>query len=70
MQLLETDLLLLRPFTLDDAGGAVRLRQPPEVGPPGRGGAPPERGGERQVIENIFVPSDALAVLPASPTAA
>ena len=63
MQLLETDRLLLRPFTLDDAGGAVRLRQPPGGGPPA--GWRPHRSVEesRQVIENIFIPSDALAVL-------
>lgn len=39
MQLLETDRLLLRPFTLDDAEGLYAYASHPEVGPP-RGGAP------------------------------
>ena len=63
MQLLETDRLLLRPFTLDDAEGLYAYASHPEVGPPA--GWPPHRSVEesRQVIENIFIPSDALAVL-------
>ena len=63
MQLLETDRLLLRPFTLDDAEGLYAYASHPEVGPPA--GWRPHRSVEesRQVIENIFVPSDALAVL-------
>ena len=39
MQLLETDRLLLRPFTLDDAEGLYAYASHPEVGPR-RGGAP------------------------------
>ena len=63
MQLLETDRLLLRPFTLDDAEGLYAYASHPEVGPPA--GWRPHRSVEesRQVIENIFIPSDALAVL-------
>ena len=59
MQLLETDRLLLRPFTLDDAEGLYAYASHPEVGPPA--GWRPHRSVEesRQVIENIFVPSDA-----------
>ena len=34
MQLLETDRLLLRPFTLDDAEGLYAYASHPEVGPP------------------------------------
>ena len=63
MQLLETDRLLLRPFTLDDAEGLYAYASHPEVGPPA--GWRPHRSVEesRQVIENIFIPSGALAVL-------
>ena len=57
MQLLETDRLLLRPFTLDDAEGLYAYASHPEVGPPA--GWRPHRSVEesRQVIENIFIPS-------------
>ena len=53
MQLLETDRLLLRPFTLDDAEGLYAYASHPEVGPPA--GWRPHRSVEesRQVIENI-----------------
>ena len=63
MQLLETDRLLLRPFTEDDAESLYAYASHPEVGPPA--GWRPHRSVEesRQVIENIFIPSDALAVL-------
>ena len=56
MQLLETDRLLLRPFTLDDAEGLYAYASHPEVGPPA--GWRPHRSVEesRQVIENIFDP--------------
>lgn len=46
MQLLETDRLLLRPFTLDDAEGLYAYASHPEVGPPAGVAPPPERGGE------------------------
>ena len=54
MQLLETDRLLLRPFTLDDAEGLYAYASHPEVGPPAgwrphraHGGADP---GDRKSV--------------------
>ena len=59
----EGAIFTLRPFTPDDAEGLYAYASHPEVGPPA--GWPPHRSVEesRQVIENIFIPSDALAVL-------
>ena len=63
MQTLETERLILRPFTLDDAEGLYAYASHPEVGPPA--GWHPHRSLEesRQVIETIFIPSDTLAVV-------
>ena len=63
MRTLETERLLLRPFTLEDAEGLYAYASHPEVGPPA--GWPPHRSVEesRQVIETIFLPSDTLAVV-------
>ena len=63
MQTLETERLILRPFTLDDAEGLYAYASHPEVGPPA--GWHPHRSLEesRQVIESIFIPSDTLAVV-------
>ena len=63
MQTLETERLILRPFTVDDAEGLYAYASHPEVGPPA--GWHPHRSLEesRQVIENIFLPSDTLAVV-------
>ncbi len=63
MQLLETDRLLLRPFTLDDAEGLYAYASHPEVGPPAGWRPPPERGGEPTGHREHLHPSDALAVL-------
>ena len=46
MQTLETERLILRPFTLDDAEGLYAYASHPEVGPPGGVAPPPEPGGE------------------------
>ena len=40
MQTLETERLILRPFTLDDAEGLYAYASHPEVGPPAPGGEP------------------------------
>ena len=63
MQTLETERLILRPFTLDDAEGLYAYASHPEVGPPA--GWPPHRSLEesRQVIETIFIPAETLAVV-------
>ena len=63
MQTLETERLILRPFTVDDAEGLYAYASHPEVGPPA--GWHPHRSLEesRQVIETIFIPSDTLAVV-------
>lgn len=63
MQLLETDRLLLRPFTPDDAEGLYAYASTRRWAP--RRDGPPTGAWRRarQVIENIFIPSDALAVL-------
>ena len=63
MKTLETDRLLLRPFTLDDAEGLYAYASQPEVGPPA-GWAPHKDPAEsRRVIETIFLPADTLAVV-------
>ena len=63
MRTLETERLLLRPFTLEDAEGLYAYASHPEVGPPA--GWHPHRSVEesRQVIETIFLPADTLAVV-------
>ena len=63
MQTLETERLLLRPFTLDDAEGLYAYASHPEVGPPA--GWHPHRSLEesRQVIGTIFIPAETLAVV-------
>ena len=63
MQLLETDRLLLRPFTEDDAEGLYAYASHPEVGPPA-GWKPHESVEESlRVIREIFQPADSLAVI-------
>ena len=63
MKTLETDRLILRPFTLDDAEGLYAYASHPEVGPPA-GWAPHKDPAEsRRVIETIFLPADTLAVV-------
>ena len=63
MKTLETDRLILRPFTLDDAEGLYAYASHPEVGPPA-GWAPHKDPEEsRRVIETIFLPADTLAVV-------
>ena len=63
MKTLETDRLILRPFTLDDAEGLYAYASHPEVGPPA-GWAPHKNPAEsRRVIETIFLPADTLAVV-------
>ena len=63
MQTLETERLILRPFTLDDAEGLYAYASHPEVGPPA-GWKPHESVEEsREVIRTIFLPSDTLAVV-------
>ena len=63
MQTLETERLILRPFTLDDAEGLYAYASHPEVGPPA--GWHPHRSLEesRQVIETSFIPAETLAVV-------
>ena len=63
MQLLETDRLLLRPFTEEDAEGLYAYASHPEVGPPA-GWKPHESVEESlRVIREIFQPADSLAVI-------
>ena len=63
MQLLETDRLLLRPFTEDDAEGLYAYASHPEVGPPA-GWKPHESVEESlRVIREIFQPANSLAVI-------
>ena len=63
MKTLETERLILRPFTLDDAEGLYAYASHPEVGPPA-GWAPHKAPAEsRRVIETIFLPADTLAVV-------
>ena len=63
MKTLETERLILRPFTLDDAEGLYAYASHPEVGPPA-GWAPHKDPAEsRRVIETIFLPADTLAVV-------
>ena len=63
MRTLETDRLLLRPFTLEDAGGLYAYASHPEVGP--WAGWKPHADVEEslRVIRDIFLPSDTLAVI-------
>lgn len=60
---LETDRLLLRPFTEDDAEGLYAYASHPEVGPPA--GWKPHESVEESlwVIREIFQPADTLAVV-------
>lgn len=63
MQTLETERLILRPFTEDDAQALYAYASHPEVGPPA-GWKPHESVEEsREVIRTIFLPSDTLAVV-------
>ena len=63
MKTLETERLILRPFTLDDAQELYAYASHPEVGPPA-GWAPHKDPAEsRRVIETIFLPADTLAVV-------
>ena len=63
MRTLETDRLILRPFTPDDAQELYAYASHPEVGPPA-GWAPHKDPEEsRRVIETIFLPADTLAVV-------
>lgn len=63
MKALETERLILRPFTLDDAQELYAYASHPEVGPPA-GWAPHKDPAEsRRVIETIFLPADTLAVV-------
>ena len=63
MKTLETERLILCPFTLDDAEGLYAYASHPEVGPPA-GWAPHKDPAEsRRVIETIFLPADTLAVV-------
>ena len=59
MQLLETDRLLLRPFTLDDAEGLYAYASHPEVGPPA--GWRPHRSAARPSRWRRCVPPSGLA---------
>ena len=63
MKALETERLILRPFTLDDAQELYAYASHPEVGPPA--GWPPHKdpAESRRVIETIFLPADTLAVV-------
>ncbi len=63
MKVLETERLMLRPFTEADAEELYRYASHPEVGPPA-GWKPHESAEESlQVIRDIFLPSDALAMV-------
>ena len=63
MTQLETDRLILRPFTEEDAEGLYAYASHPEVGP-WAGWKPHDSVEEsRQVIRDIFLPSDTLAVV-------
>ena len=53
MQLLETDRLLLRPFTLDDAEGLYAYASHPEVGPPA--GWRPHRSKKKRPILSLII---------------
>ena len=72
MQLLETDRLLLRPFTLDDAEGLYAYASHPEVGPPA--GWRPHRSVEESRQETGSSRTSSSPRMPwrysASPTAA
>ena len=63
MQPLETERLLLRPFTEEDAAGLYAYASHPEVGP--WAGWKPHADVEEslRVIRDIFLPSDTLAVI-------
>lgn len=63
METLETARLLLRPFTEEDAEGLYAYASHPEVGP--WAGWNPHASVEesRQVIRDIFLPADTLAVV-------
>ena len=63
MQTLETERLILRPFTLDDAEGLYAYASHPEVGPPA-GWKPHDSAEESlRVIREIFQPANSLAVV-------
>lgn len=63
MRALETERLLLRPFTEEDAAGLYAYASHPEVGP-WAGWKPHESAAESlRVIREIFLPSDTLAVV-------
>lgn len=63
MKPLETERLLLRPFTEEDAAGLYAYASHPEVGP--WAGWRPHADVEEslRVIRDIFLPSDTLAVI-------
>lgn len=63
MQPLETERLILRPFTEEDAEGLYAYASHPEVGP-WAGWKPHDSVAESlRVIRDIFLPSDTMAVI-------
>ena len=63
MAQLETDRLLLRPFTEDDAEGLYAYASHPEVGPWAGWKPHADEEDSLRVIRDIFQPSDTLAVI-------
>ena len=63
MRTLETDRLILRPFTPDDAQELYAYASHPEVGPPAGWAPHTDVAESRRVIETIFLPADTLAVV-------
>ena len=60
---LETERLILRPFTEEDADGLYAYASHPEVGPPA-GWKPHDSAEESlRVIREIFQPANSLAVV-------
>ena len=63
MQPLETERLLLRPFTEEDAAGLYAYASHPEVGPWAWWKPHADVEESLRVIRDIFLPSDTLAVI-------
>lgn len=63
MNTLETERLILRPFSIDDAQGLYEYAKNPDVGP-WAGWKPHESVEEsREIIETIFLPAKAWAII-------
>ena len=63
MKPLETERLLLRPFTEEDAEGLYAYASHPEVGPWAGWKPHADVAESLRVIRDIFLPSDTLAVI-------